>query len=119
MVCFGWENVIPYAFTCVSYSFHCLHDLSMVGEEKKSPEHTVLRQPRQPIHKPCLGLHKDHEHTNVEDTVEGKTREATQKVIVRSAYFQHKQVEKNVYGEKQDCLSSGIAIDERKNALSE
>lgn len=81
----------------------------MVGEEKKSPEHPVLRQPRQPIHKPCLGLHKDHEHTNVEDTVEGKTREATQKVIVRSAYFQHKQVEKNVYDKKQDCMSFGIA----------
>ncbi|KAL5175444.1 Exonuclease 1 [Glycine soja] len=93
--------------------------MSMVGEEKKSPEHTVLRQPRQPIHKPCLGLHKDHEHTNVEDTVEGKTREATQKVIVRSAYFQHKQVEKNVYDEKQDCLSSGVVIDKRKNALSD
>ena len=91
----------------------------MVGEEKKSPEHPVLRQPRQPIHKPCLGLHKDHEHTNVEDTVEGKTREATQKVIVRSAYFQHKQVEKNVYDEKQDCLSSGVVIDKRKNALSD
>ncbi|KAG5029554.1 hypothetical protein JHK87_013068 [Glycine soja] len=85
--------------------------------EKKSPEHTVLRKPRQPIHKPCLGLHG---HTNVQDTAEGKTREeATRKVTVRSAYFQHKQVEKNVYGEKQDCLSSGIAIDERKNALSE
>ncbi|RZB96497.1 exonuclease 1-like isoform X1 [Glycine soja] len=93
--------------------------MSMVGEEKKSPEHTVLRQPRQPIHKPCLGLHKDHEHTNVKDTVEGKTREATQKVIVRSAYFQHKQVEKNVYDEKQDCLSSGVVIDKRKNALSD
>ena len=91
----------------------------MVGEEKKSPEHTVLRQPRQPIHKPCLGLHKDHEHTNVEDTVEGKTREATQKVIVRSAYFQHKQVEKNVCDNKQDCLSSGIVIDERKIAISD
>ena len=92
MVCFGWENVIPYAFTCVSYSFHCLNDLSMVGEEKKILEHTVLQQPRQPIHKLCLWLHG---HTNVKDTAKGKTREeGTRKVIVRSAYFQHKQVEK-------------------------
>ncbi|TKY60094.1 Exonuclease 1 [Spatholobus suberectus] len=93
--------------------------VSMVGEEKKSPEHTVLQQPRQPIHKPCLGLHKEHEHTKIQDTVEGKSREATRKVIVRSAYFQHKQVEKNVCAEKQDHLSSGIVIDERKNAISD
>ncbi|RDX95440.1 Exonuclease 1 [Mucuna pruriens] len=93
--------------------------VSMVGEEKKSPEHTVLQQPRQSIHKPCLGLHNDHEHTNVQDTVEGKTREATRKVIVRSAYFQHKQVVRNVCNEKQDRLSSGIVIDERKNAISD
>ena len=107
MVCFGWENVIPYAFTCVSYSFHCLNDLSMVGEEKKILEHTVLQQPRQPIHKLCLWLHG---HTNVKDTAKGKTREEeTTKVIVRSAYFQHKQVEKNVYDRKQDCMSFGIA----------
>ncbi|KAK7359162.1 hypothetical protein VNO77_01110 [Canavalia gladiata] len=93
--------------------------VSMVGEEKRSPEHTILRQTRQPIHKPCLGLHKEHEHTNVQDTVEGETREATRKVIVRSAYFQHKQVEKNVCDEKQHCLSSGVVINERKNAMSD
>nr|KYP38086.1 Exonuclease 1 [Cajanus cajan] len=91
--------------------------VSMVGEEKKNPEHTVLRQPRQPIHKPCLGLHKEHEHTNFQDTFEGTTRQAIRKVIVRSAYFQHKQVEKNVCDEKQDRLSSGIVIDERENAI--
>ncbi|KAG5032569.1 hypothetical protein JHK85_016551 [Glycine max] len=63
--------------------------------------------PRQPIHKLCLWLHG---HTNVKDTAKGKTREEeTTKVIVRSAYFQHKQVEKNVYDKKQDCMSFGIA----------
>lgn len=88
-------------------------------DEKKNPEHTRLQQPRQPIHKPCLALHKEHEHTNVQDTVEGKSSEATRKVIVRSAYFQHKQLEKNVCDDKQDCLSSGIVIDKRKNAISD
>ncbi|XP_019444656.1 PREDICTED: exonuclease 1 isoform X6 [Lupinus angustifolius] len=76
----------------------------MVDEKKISTEHTILRQPRQPIHKPCLGSHKEDGHTNAEDTVEVKTREET-KVIVRSAYFQHKQVEDNDPNEKQDHLS--------------
>ncbi|KAJ1426192.1 XPG/Rad2 endonuclease [Sesbania bispinosa] len=114
------NNHIENSFTTkVSEFMQSPCHVSMVGEKKKSPEHTILRQPRQPIHKPCLGLLKEHELTNVQDTVEGKTREATKKVIVRSAYFQHKQVEKNVCGEKQDCLSSGIVIDERKNAISD
>jgi len=91
----------------------------MVGEEKKSPEHAVLQQPRQPIHKPCLGLHKEHGRTNVQDTVEEKTREATGKVIVRSAYFQHKQVEKNVCDEKHEYQSSSIVLEGRKNAISD
>jgi len=89
----------------------------MVDEEKKSPEHAVLQQPRQPIHKPCLGLHKEHGSTNVRDTEEEKTREATGKVIVRSAYFQHKQVEKNVRDEKYEYQSSSIALDERKKTV--
>lgn len=90
-----------------------------MASEKRSPEHTKLQQSRNPIHKPCLALHKEHEHTSVQDTVEPKTREATGKVIVRSRYFQHKQVEKKVCGEKQDHLSSGIVIDGRQNAISD
>ncbi|KAI4295358.1 hypothetical protein L6164_035412 [Bauhinia variegata] len=86
--------------------------------EKRSPEHIILRQPRQSIHKPCLGLHKEDVLTNVQDTVEGKTRETTRKVIVRSAYFQHKPVEKNNCDEKQDCRVKGdVAIDESKNTI--
>ncbi|CAL0306483.1 unnamed protein product [Lupinus luteus] len=80
----------------------------MVDEKKISTEHTILRQPRQPIHKPCLGSHKEDERTNAEYTVEVKTREET-KVIVRSAYFQHKQVENHDCDEVQDHLpKSGI-----------
>ncbi|XP_045825675.1 exonuclease 1 isoform X1 [Trifolium pratense] len=87
------------------------------GEKKGSPDHTILRQPRQPIHKPCLGLHKDHELTNVQNKVEEKTKETKRKVIVRSPYFQQKQVEKSASDEKQEPLSSGIVIDERKNGI--
>ncbi|KAE9602934.1 putative exodeoxyribonuclease I [Lupinus albus] len=75
----------------------------MVDEKKISTEHTILRQPRQPIHKPCLGSHKEDERTNAQDTIEVKTREET-KVIVRGAYFQHKQhkqVENTNCDEKQ------------------
>ncbi|XP_020204265.1 exonuclease 1 [Cajanus cajan] len=120
----NWDNVPP-PISHIEYGSATKNSeftgspshVSMVGEEKKNPEHTVLRQPRQPIHKPCLGLHKEHEHTNFQDTFEGTTRQAIRKVIVRSAYFQHKQVEKNVCDEKQDRLSSGIVIDERENAI--
>ncbi|KAG2410327.1 Exonuclease 1 [Vigna angularis] len=91
----------------------------MIHEEKKNPEHAVLQQPRQPIHKPCLGLHKEHGNTNVQDTVEEKTREVSRKVIVRSAYFQHKQVDKNACDEKLEYQSSGIVTDERKKAISD
>ncbi|BAT73569.1 hypothetical protein LR48_Vigan01g038800 [Vigna angularis] len=95
------------------------YHVSMIHEEKKNPEHAVLQQPRQPIHKPCLGLHKEHGNTNVQDTVEEKTREVSRKVIVRSAYFQHKQVDKNACDEKLEYQSSGIVTDERKKAISD
>ncbi|CAI8618745.1 unnamed protein product [Vicia faba] len=91
---------------------------SMAGEKKASPDHTILRQPRKPIHKPCLGSHKEQELTNLQDKVEGNTKEVRRKVIVRSPYFQQKQIEKNACDEKQEQLSSGIFIDERKNGIS-
>ncbi|KAI5384824.1 exonuclease 1 [Lathyrus oleraceus] len=94
------------------------YHVSMAGEKKGSPDHTILRQPRQPIHKPCLGLHKEHELMNVQDKVERKTKEVKRKVVVRSPYFQQKQVEKNACDEKQEQLSSGIFVDERKNGIS-
>ncbi|GAU18778.1 hypothetical protein TSUD_80670 [Trifolium subterraneum] len=87
------------------------------AEKKGSPDHTILRQPRQPIHKPCLGLHKEHEFTNVQDKVEEKTKETKRKVIVRSPYFPQKQVEKSAPDEKQEQLVSGTVIDERKKAI--
>ncbi|KAL2343232.1 hypothetical protein Fmac_004517 [Flemingia macrophylla] len=120
----NWDNVSP-PNICIEHGSatknseftESLSNVSVVGDEKKGPEHTMLQQPRQPIHKPCLGLHKEHEHRDVQYTVEGKIRVATKKVIVRSAYFQHKEVEKNVCDKKQDRLSSGIVIDERENVI--
>ncbi|KAL1328817.1 hypothetical protein AAHE18_13G399300 [Arachis hypogaea] len=94
--------------------------VSMVGERNRSPENTALRQVRQPIHKPCVGLHKEHEHTLVQDTIESKTKEVTRKVIVRSAYFQHNKVEKNDYDDKQAHPSeAGTLIGEKKNSISD
>ncbi|KAI5420207.1 hypothetical protein KIW84_044118 [Lathyrus oleraceus] len=94
------------------------YHVSMAGEKKGSPDHIILRQPRQPIHKSCLGLHKEHELTNVQDKVERKTKEVKRKVVAKSSYFQQKQVEKNACDEKQEQLSSGIFVDERKNGIS-
>ncbi|KAI9127283.1 hypothetical protein K1719_001842 [Acacia pycnantha] len=51
----------------------------MAGERRKNPEHTILQKPIEPIHKPCLGLYKEHKDSNVKDTSEGKTTEATRK----------------------------------------
>lgn len=101
-----------------AHFFVYVNVVSMAGEKKGSPDHTILRQPRQPIHKPCLGLHKEHELMNVQDKVERKTKEVKRKVVVRSPYFQQKQVEKNACDEKQEQLSSGIFVDERKNGIS-
>lgn len=89
-----------------------------VRGEKRSQEHTILRQPTQPIHKPCLGLHKEREDRKDEDAVEGKTRGETRKVIVRSAYFKNKQAEKNNYDKKQDCSDKAdVAIGEHKKII--
>ncbi|MED6109952.1 hypothetical protein PIB30_038475 [Stylosanthes scabra] len=87
----------------------------MVDERNRSPEHTVLRQVRQPIHKPCVGLHKEHEHALVQDTSESKPKEVTRKVV-RSAYFQHKKVEKNDYDDKQANKSEAGT---KKNSITE
>ena len=99
----------------------CLNEVDTVGMKSRSPDHTILRQPSQPIHKPCLGLHKEREHKNehtilrqpsqpIHMSVQGmvetrkQTEEVTRKVIVRSPYFQSKSVEKNDRDQKQDCL---------------
>jgi len=44
----------------------------MIHEEKKNPEHAILQQSRKLIHKPCLGSHKEHGHTNVQEQYKRK-----------------------------------------------
>lgn len=62
---------------------------------KRSPEHTLLPQSDISIRKPSLPLQKELESKDFTDAVEGKTRMEGRKVIIRSSYFQHKQVIKN------------------------
>ncbi|KAK0579957.1 hypothetical protein LWI29_033983 [Acer saccharum] len=71
---------------------------------------------------PGLALQKEFEIKNLTDAAEGKTRKDSRKVIVRSSYFQHKQVNKNDQGNEQeivlvkddDALQKGC---ERKNLM--
>ncbi|XP_031256821.1 exonuclease 1-like [Pistacia vera] len=72
--------------------------------ERSSPEHTLLPQPDISIHKPSLQLQKVHKSKNFTDEVEGKTRTESRKVIVRSSYFQQKQVIKNGQENKSEKL---------------
>lgn len=103
--------------THLNFMFLTLKD--MVGV-RRSPESTLLQQPRHSIHKPCLTLHKERECKNAPDTVEGsKTRTENRKVIVRSSYFKDKSINENDQEDKQEkrLLEDGIAMD--KNAVPE
>ncbi|XP_028755843.1 exonuclease 1-like isoform X2 [Neltuma alba] len=108
------ENRLPPKFSELMESSR----FNMAGERWKNPEHTILQQPKEPIHKPCLGLNKDNKDTNVKDTIEVNTVGATRKVLVRSPYFQHKQAEKDNCDQKPDCLvEDDFAIGEHKNTV--
>ncbi|KAJ0017249.1 hypothetical protein Pint_10135 [Pistacia integerrima] len=72
--------------------------------ERSSPEHTLLPQPGISIHKPSLQLQKEHKSKNFTDAIDGKTRTESRKVIVRSSYFQQKQVIKNGQENKPEKL---------------
>lgn len=105
--------------TRLNFMFLTLKD--MVGM-RRSPDSTLLQQPRHSIHKPCLTLHKERECKNAPDTVEGgKTRTENRKVIVRSSYFKDKSINENDQEDKQEkhLLEDGIAIDVDKNAVPE
>lgn len=94
-----------------------LLDEDMVGEKRKISEHPILQQPTEPIHKPCLGLYKEHKDMSVKDTAKGKTMEATRKV---SPVLQHEQLEKGDYVQKQNCLvNDDVAIGEHVNIISD
>lgn len=56
------------------------------------------------MYKPCIATDRGHDYKNIGDTVEGKTRTETKKVIVRSKYFQNKQVSENHQDDKQEKM---------------
>ncbi|TXG47756.1 hypothetical protein EZV62_027050 [Acer yangbiense] len=86
--------------------------------DERSTEHTLLPQSG----RLGLALQKEFEIKNLTDAAEGKTRKDSRKVIVRSSYFQRKQVNKNDQGNEQeivlvkddDALQKGC---ERKNLM--
>ncbi|XP_022994764.1 exonuclease 1 isoform X2 [Cucurbita maxima] len=53
-------------------------------------EHILLQQHTQPIHKPCITLHKGPDSENLPETTGEKVRKENKRVIVRSSYFKHK-----------------------------
>ncbi|XP_023541520.1 exonuclease 1 isoform X2 [Cucurbita pepo subsp. pepo] len=54
------------------------------------PEHILQQQHTQPIHKPCITLHKGPDSENLPETTGEKVRKENKRVIVRSSYFKHK-----------------------------
>lgn len=98
-------------FYLLKFMFLTLTDMV---DKTRSPESTLLQQPRHSIHKRCLTLHKERECKNAPETFEGKTRTENRKVIVRSSYFKNKSSNENNQEDKQekllskDCLASDI-----------
>ncbi|KAM2582676.1 hypothetical protein TB1_004783 [Malus domestica] len=91
------------------------HDMVRV---RRSPENTLLQQPRHSIHKPCVTLHRERECKNAPDTVEGgKTRTEHRKVIVRSSYFKDKSISE--HNQEKRLLKDDLAIDMHKDAVPE
>ncbi|KAF5475250.1 hypothetical protein F2P56_007078 [Juglans regia] len=92
------------------------HDMS---PETRSPEQTLLQQPRYSIHKPCTALQKERECKNVPDAVEGKTRTETRKVVIRSSYFQHKSENQSKPNNEQQKAKNDGVVDIHKNSIPE
>ncbi|KAH9749234.1 exonuclease 1 [Citrus sinensis] len=86
-------------------------------ENERNAEHTSLPQFCRSIRKPCPALRKEHENKNCTDSVVGKGRTENRKVIVRSSYFLHKQVNKDDQENKQEKLvvENDAAIDMSEN----
>ncbi|KAH9797546.1 exonuclease 1 [Citrus sinensis] len=86
-------------------------------ENERNAEHTSLPQFCRSIRNPCPALRKEHENKNCTDSVVGKGRTENRKVIVRSSYFLHKQVNKDDQENKQEKLvvENDAAIDMSEN----
>ncbi|KAF3449829.1 hypothetical protein FNV43_RR05908 [Rhamnella rubrinervis] len=86
------------------FSTEVLESPSHDVEETRTPEHTLLQQPKHSIHKPCQTLQKEQECKAATNATEDKIRAENRKVIVRSSYFQHKPRNENNEDEKQKSL---------------
>lgn len=86
-------------------------------ENERNAEHISLPQFCRSIRKSCPALPKEHENKNCTDSVVGKGRTENRKVIVRSSYFLHKQVNKDDQENKQEKLvvENDAAIDMSEN----
>ncbi|XVF27413.1 hypothetical protein REPUB_Repub14bG0104600 [Reevesia pubescens] len=83
-------------------------------DEIRSSDHPLLLESGQPIHRPSPA---SHEESTVLDAAKTKTITESGKVILRSRYFQKKQVTKNDLEDKQVkfCSKGGIANDLPEN----
>ncbi|XWS15897.1 hypothetical protein CRYUN_Cryun34aG0042000 [Craigia yunnanensis] len=80
-------------------------------DEMRSPDHALPLESSQSIDTPSPALCKEHDCSIVLDPPKSKTITESGKVIVKSRYFQKKQVNKNDLEDKQVkfCSKGGIA----------
>ncbi|XP_050370583.1 exonuclease 1 [Argentina anserina] len=92
--------------------------LKNMAGKTRSPDSTLLQQPRHSIHKPCLTLHRERECKNAQGTFECKTRTENKKVIVRSSYFKGKSTNEDIQEDKQEklLLKDSLGNDMHDNA---
>ncbi|GKU94313.1 hypothetical protein SLEP1_g7827 [Rubroshorea leprosula] len=83
---------------------------SQDNDATKSPKDTILRQYGKPTNNPFPASQNEYDCKNVPDAVVSKARTESRKVIVRSCYFQHKQVNETNLENKQKLCSEDDTI---------
>ncbi|GLT80172.1 hypothetical protein SLA2020_516260 [Shorea laevis] len=81
-----------------------------MADATKSQKGTILQQYGQPTNKPFPASQNEYDCKNVPDAVVSKARTESRKVIVRSCYFQHRQVNENNLENKQKLCSEDDTI---------
>ncbi|XVE88292.1 hypothetical protein DITRI_Ditri19aG0058100 [Diplodiscus trichospermus] len=80
-------------------------------DEMRSPDHALPLESSQSIHRPSSALHKEHDCSVVPAAAKTKRITESGKVIVKSRYFQKKQVKETDEEDKQVCTEGSIAND--------
>ncbi|XP_022715682.1 exonuclease 1 [Durio zibethinus] len=82
-------------------------------DEMRSLDHALLLESGQSIHRPSAASCKEHDYSIILDAAKSKTITESRKVIVKSRFFQKKQVNENDLEDKQVrfCSKGGIAND--------